>query len=727
MSFRPDPNDELIHPEESSGDFHLAHYWAVVMKYRLLIAGAVGVALIIALIASLLSPRTYRATTVLNVEKDRPSMFEVGNRQIVAASDPEFLPTQTRLMRGREVAERVEKRLRSAAAPGAEDLPSAGEIQAHSEAVPLRGTTLVELSYVGGSPESAAAVANGMAEEYIQWTMESKFQVVGQASQFLTSQIAQLKSEIQTKEQQLQAYGRENDIISSDPQANVTLQKLDSLNRDYAAAVADRVGKEARYRELANSSNQAVAANSPGEAESQLRTELSRLEREYAEKLSTYKAEWPPMQQLRGQIEQIRQQLNTSVADTARKQREIARNDYLTAQRREESLRAVLQGQKSEAMELNVSAAEYNNLKVEVDTKRALLDKLLEQQAQTEVTSRLQGQGASSVQIVERALPPGVRFRPSYTRNAVNALFFGLLFGVGLAFLREYLDRSLRSPEQVEQYLQLPALGVIPAIGAAAHHRYSRYTAGLRRGKSPAAGEEKQNVEFLPHEHPRTTGAEAYRAFRTALLLSRAGGLKSIVITSSLPGEGKTSTALNLAIVLAQLGKKVLVIDADLHKPRLHEAFRISNRAGLVSVLAENAEPSKLIVQSVLPGLYVMPSGPSSPNPSGLLSSDAMARLLDYGAKNFDHVIVDTPPISMVADAILLGHQCDGVVLCVNGGTTPREQVARVRDKLLRANVRILGVLINRLEEDPAGYGKYYHYYSDQGSGSPATAHADSA
>jgi capsular exopolysaccharide synthesis family protein len=458
-----------------------------------------------------------------------------------------------------------------------------------------------------------------------------------------------------------------------------------------------------------------------GDSEVQLRTELSKLEREYAEKQAIYKPDWPAMQQLRAQIERTRQHLDNSVASTARKTREIAHNDYLTALRREQSLRLVLQGQRSEAMSLNSSAVGYTNLKVEVDTKRALLDKLLEQQAQTEVSSRLRGQGVSTVQIVERALPPGVRFRPSYRRNALNALFFGALIGIGLAFLLEYLDRSLRTPEQVEQALNLPALGVIPAIGSPAHHGYGRYAYGLRRKRAAANEDETHSVDLLPHTHPRTSGAEAYRAFRTALLLSRAGGVKSIVITSSLPGEGKTSTAINLAIVLGQLGKKVLLLDADLHKPRLHELLRLSNRAGLVSILAENANPQDVIARTDLPGVVAVTSGPSSPNPSGLLSSEAMSRLMEYATRSFDFVVIDTPPISMVADAILIGHQADGVVLCVHGGSTAREQVARVRDKLLRANVRVLGVLINRLEEDPTGYGKYYHYYSEQGS-EPAKA-----
>jgi capsular exopolysaccharide synthesis family protein len=296
-------------------------------------------------------------------------------------------------------------------------------------------------------------------------------------------------------------------------------------------------------------------------------------------------------------------------------------------------------------------------------------------------------------------------------------LFVGLLGGLGLAFLLEYLDRSIRTIKQVEQYLKLPALGLIPAIGSSGlgGYAYGYYGFGRKRRKrkpKPAKQTPEVRIELIPHVKPRSTVAEAYRAIRTALLLSRAGGVRSIVITSSLPGEGKTSTTANLAVVLGQLKKNVLVVDADLHKPRLHEIMRVSNRVGLVSVLAENLDPAEAITETAIPGVWLLPAGPLSPNPSGLLASEAMTAFLDYASTHFDYVVIDSPPVSAVADAIMMGNQVDGVVLGVEGGRTPREIVARVRDKLVRANVRILGVLINNLAEQSFDYGYYYHYYT---------------
>ena len=728
-------------PGAASGqEIHLAEYWDVVVKRRRLIGLCVALILIVGAVISLLSRPSYKATTTLDIEKDKASPVDVASGPVsYAGFDPEFLPTQTRLMKSREVAERVVERLNLAQSPefnpvtkgffqktdpaiAGKDLiaKTALRIQKIVEVVPIRGTNLVDLSYEASSPKLAAEVANAIAAAYIDWNLESKFQVVGQASQFLTTQIEQLKSEIDRKEQQLQAYGRSKDIVSVDPKANGTLQNLESLNKDYADAVADRVAKEARYHEVQTARPDTIADTLSNGMVSQLRQDQARLEREYAEKLNLFKPEWPAMQQLKAQIDKSHQHLDSVIQETVSKARDVARSDYLTAVRREESLKGVLQGQKSEAMTLNTNAVEYTNLKTEVDTKRNMLDTLLKRNAETQVTSRLRGERLSNIRVVDRALPPSNRFRPSYRQNAILSLFLGAALGIGLAFLLEYLDRSLRTAEQVERVLQLPALGIIPAVGAEGRGYGYGYGYGMRmkRGKKNAdSGKaDKIPIELLPHEQPRSTIAEAYRAFRTSLLLSRAGGIKVIAVTSTLPSEGKTSTALNLAVVLGQLGKRVVLIDADLHKPRLHETLRISNRVGLVSILAENIAPTEALQKTAVPGVFVVTAGPNSPNPSGLLSSDAMKKFLEFVSMNFDYVVIDTPPVSPIADALLLGSMTDGVVLTVKGGKTPREQIIRVRDKLLRANVKILGVLINNLVENAPGYGKYYSYGKEYGT-----------
>ena len=742
--------------EDAPREVHLSEYWKVVVKRRRVVALAVGVGVAAAALLSLLSKPAFRSTVVLVVERDRGSVLDIGSAgPLPEYYNPEFLPTQTRLMKSREIAERAVARLRlvengelnpkrsglgrAVQGPGkpeaeraaeAERIAVAERVRKGVETTAVRGTSLVELAYTAPSAKLAADVANALADAYIDWNSERRFRVVGQASQFLGGQIEQLRAEIEEKERQLQSYGRQKDIVSTDPQLNVTLQKLEALNKDLSEAIGDRVTKEARYYELQNAPAESVADTLSGGVVAQLRNDVLRLEREYSEKLSVYKPEWPAMQQLQAQIAKAKQNYEQVVKETVAKARENARTDYQMARRREESLQDVLRAQKGEAMTLNANAVEYNNLRVEASTKRALMDTLLKRQSETEVMSRLGGARESNIRVVDRALPPPSRYKPSYRKNGMLGLFLGLVGGVGLAFFLEYLDRSIRTPEQVEQILGLPALGVIPAVGAAAGSPYG-YGAGRFYGYGRAKGEKgekadagaadggKVAIDLMPHEHPRSVVAEAYRAFRTSLLLSRAGGVRMIVVTSAHAREGKTTTAANLAVVLGQLGKKVLLVDGDLHKPRLHETMGLSNRIGLVSALAEGVEAARAIQRAVVPGVMVMTAGPAAPNPSVLLASEAMEKLLASARLSADFVVVDTPPVNLVADALVLSHLADGVVLCVQGGVTPRENVLRARDALRRAGANVLGVLVNAVREEGRGYGygKYGGYtYADEKS-----------
>ena len=733
-----------VGPDATPAEVHLSEYWATIVKRRRLILQCIGIALAVALVSAALSKSAYQASAVLNVERDKGSLLDVATIEQSSGYDPEYLPTQMRLMNSREIAERVAQKLNLAADPlfsprkggvvakagsATEDSASAmlsraaAHVQRSISASPIRGTNLVELTCVAPSPELAARIANAVAEAYIEWSLEAKFRIVNQASQFLTAQAEQLKSELDEKEKELLAYGREKDIISVDSKTNVTLQKLETLNRDYAAAVADRVAKEARYYEARNASAETLANAASSGLVSQLQSDVAKLERDYAEKLNLFKPEWPAMQQLKIQIEKERQHLTSVIEDTVTKAREAARTEYTTAMRREESLREVLQGQKSEAMNLNTNAVEYNNLRIEVETKRALLDSILKKQAETEVMSRLKGERVSNIRIVDRALPPGTPSSPSYPRNILLGLLGGGALGVGLAFFLSYLDRSLYTIEQVEHTIGLPALGVIPSSRV-----MSRAEAGaLRRGtRQEPISLDGTAIELLPHRDPRSHLAEAYRAFRTSLLLSRAGGLRSVVVTSCFPGEGKTSTAVNLAAVLAQLGKRVLLVDADLHRPRLHDVFHVSNKVGLVSILAEGVEPSLAILKTGISGVFLVPSGPTTPNPSGLLSSEGMTKFLELANMNFDYVIVDTPPVFPVSDVLVFAQQTDGVVLCVQAGKTPREEVIRARDRIQRSRALALGVLLNNLDLSKAGYpypGDYHFlYYGEKPGEKPPAA-----
>jgi succinoglycan biosynthesis transport protein ExoP len=721
-------------PAGSTG-LPLAEYWAVVVKRRRLIILCVVACMAIAGGLSLAARPAYRAAAMLELNGGGASPLETNAMgQRAAAYDAEFLPTQMRLMQSREVAERVVRRLGLAggSAPADPDavVRAALSLQSSVDAQPIRGTNLVELSCVAPSGKAAAERANAFAQAYIDSTVDARLQLAGETSAFLNTQIERLRDEVAQKERDVLAFRRQNDLVSTDAQTNVTIANLDALNADYAAAVRDRVAKEARWNEVQNGKPDAIADSQGDSSLQQLRLEQARLERDYAEKLSLFKPEWPAMVQLKEQIDRGRLQIQAVVEKVVSRARTAAEADYRAALRREEGLKAELRSQKTAVINLNSNELQYSERRLELQTKQALLDSLLKRKAEADVVTRLGGERASYARVVERALAPSRPFSPNYWKNGILGVVAGMMSGLGLALLLSYLDRSLRTSEQVEQLLQLPALGVVPALGAGGGWPYRRgYGGRSQRGARAVAGSGTvEEIELLPHVHPRSPVAECYRAFRAALLLSRAGGVRSIVVTSALPQEGKTVTAANLAIVLSQLGKRVLLVDADLHRPRLHEIFRISNRSGLVSILAEGVPPESAVARTSIPDLYLLPSGPSAPNPSGLLSSTAMAALVERAQAAYDHVIFDTPPILPVADALVVAPSADGVILCVRAGETPRDQILRVRDRMARGGIRILGVLLNRQTDEGAIYRQISPYgYAPEGDAEDAARTASAA
>jgi succinoglycan biosynthesis transport protein ExoP len=705
--------DDPLEDEPGFGGPPLSDYVDVLRRRRWLIVACILAALLAAGVVTWLSTPMFRATTLLNLDPQGASSFEVaGTPARVAASDPEVFATEAQLMRNRDVAERVVMKRKFAGSPEAATASpdavtsEALRIQRSIGVKPIRGTNLIELSYIADSPKKAAELANAVAEAYIDWKLDLKFRVIGQAAKFLASQIQEAKQTLSEKEQRLLALGRQKDILDVAPQSNPTLQKLTALGQDVSNTMADRISKETRYNELQKADPDSLPESLMTSAILQQRNDLARLEREYTDKLGVFKPEWPAMQSLRAQIEKAHQDLKVATREAVAKAREAARADYEMARRREESVKAALQSQRSEAMSMSRNAVDYNNLRVEVETQRNLVDNLLKREAEMQVLLRLQGERLTNVQIVESALLPRAPFKPSYPKNALLGLLVGLFAGVGLALLLDLLDRSLRSAEQVVQHLRLPVLGIIPPSQAVLDHRYGYGYGYSERSpeaeiSKPSGGKPRETVpiELLPHALPRSTVAEAYRSFRTSLLLSRADGVKSLVVTSALPLEGKTSTATNLAIVLGQLGRRVLLVDGDLHRPHIHEILNVSNRVGLVSVLAAHRDPSDAILPTSLPNVSVLPAGPLAPDPSGLLQSETMKRFLSTIAGAFDHIIFDSPPVLAVADAVLLAHLTDGAILCVRAGLTSRDKVVRARGELLQGRVSILGVVLNGLRD----------------------------
>ncbi|MBW8875445.1 MAG: polysaccharide biosynthesis tyrosine autokinase [Acidobacteria bacterium] len=757
--------DEPAAPPEAGSELHLGEYVAMARRHWKLAAVFCVLGLAGASVHYFITPKQYQATATLQIERrSLTPLSSAQNPWLENYWNMEFYPTQYELLQSRGLAERVVKSLdlmedpafnpgvttarESAHGPTAEDDEAvlgrlANQIRGGLSVAPVRSTQLVQISYVSASPEFAAKAANGFAESFIDLGVQDRFATAGKASSFLTTQIGTLKKEIEDKEAKLQAFSRRSDIVTVDPQANVNLQRFEALNGSLMEAKKIRIEKEARYHEVTTAPRETVADSLSGGMVTEVRREQLNLEREYETKLKTYKPQFPEMVTLKSNIDKGREHLEQLIREQVEKARNDAYAAYQTALRQEQSLETELSTLRSQFLSQNSAAVEITNLRVEIKTRRDLLDELMRKQSETDVAVRLQDTRESNVRVIDKALVPGGPFRPSLRQDLSYGLLLGLLAGIAVAVLIEFTDRTVKSPEEVERRLGLPPLAVIhdvAEIGKA--YGYAGYGYGYAYGDAPvegpartrptrtgpekrldrqkkkdaaaAAAAQPLQIEMVPHERPKTLISEAYRSLRTGLLLSSARELKTVAVTSAVAGEGKTATAANLAIVLAQLGRQVLIVDCDLRKPRLHQVLRVSNRYGLVNQLTAAGEPEAIFPTEV-PNLWITPSGPIPPNPSELLSSDRMRDWLRAVRARFDYVVLDTPPALAVTDATIVGRLVDGVVLTLRSGKVTREEAQICRDRLRQAGIKIFGAVLNRYRSLPA-VGKRYKYYESYGA-----------
>ncbi|HEY0160263.1 MAG TPA: polysaccharide biosynthesis tyrosine autokinase [Thermoanaerobaculia bacterium] len=722
-------------------DIHLSHYWNVVRKRWKVAVAILAVVMTGTFLASWFSKPLYRASIKLQIERES-STVTIEDIFGIAASDQEFLQTQYVLLKSRGLALRVvedhklwnDRDLVPAGVAGKtkQELQPikegiAGQILGGIEVVPVRGTSLVDIHYVGPSPRLAQKIANAWGDSFIQMNVRKKIESVQQANEFLTTQIAAVQQDLDSSRKELQAYARESGILSVGESAtdDVVMQRLEQLNKEVAGAQALVYEKQAAYNALRNTSPDAVASDDPLVV--RLTEDLSRVQREYSEKRSQFLEGHPEMKRLAAQVEKTRLARATAVQQAYNKKLEAARADFTAASARESSTRGAYAQQRNEAQRLNVDTAGYLDLRMNVETKQALLAQLQKQLSETEVTARLRGSASSNIHVIENAAAPGGRHNLSMQKNLQSAFPLGLILGFAAIFFLEYMDRSIKNPEELEKVTEFASLGVIPSAASLASRQhayaqsYARNEPRLRAVEAPTGG-----VELIPHTDSRSPIAEAYRAFRTSLLLASANSPKVIVITSSFAREGKTTTSVNLATVLAQMGKPVLLIDADLRRPRIQKVFAGRMNLGLVNYLAANIPLDDIIQPTEVPHLSVVLSGPIPPNPSELLASDRMKHLIEEVRGKFAYVIFDSPPVLAVTDAIVLATRADGVVLCVHGGQTPRELVQRSAERLRQANIPVLGAILNNLDLHQYGYTYrkgYFDYYesaSDEAGDAPA-------
>ncbi|PYX69552.1 MAG: hypothetical protein DMG78_21660 [Acidobacteria bacterium] len=584
-------------------------------------------------------------------------------------------------------------------------------------------TRIIEVHYRSADPQMAANVVNTLMQTYVENNFKARFESTMQASDWLSKQLVDLQMKVETSQEKLVRYQKEHEILGADEKQNITMAKLDELNKELTAAESERMDKEALYRlvdsgdpdAILSSANALEEAGAGGQSSSALlgglRSKEADLKIQAADLSTQFGPSYPRLNQLNNQLKEIDSQIQGEMKKIVAK----VRGQYNAALQRENMLHTALDKQKQEANKLNESAIEYTLLKRDVDTNRQLYEGLLQKLKEAGVSAGLK---SNNFRIVDSARPPTGPIEPNVPRNLLFAAVLGLASGMGLAFLIEALDNTVRTTEQAQMIAGVASLGMIPLGSKSA-----------REGPNPkrlVIASSKEAVELVTQVRPQSQMAESYRALRTSLLLSNLGAPpKVIIVTSALPQEGKTTTSINTAVVLAQKGVRVLLIDADLRRPSIHKTLGMGPHSGLSNVLTGSTTLEQAISDTtILPNLFVLPAGTPPPNPAELLASSNMRDVLNQLREQFDHIVIDTPPSLSVTDAVVLSPRADAVILVIRSGQTTKQALRRARDILMQVNAKVVGVLLNAVDLSSPDYyyyyeyrGKYASYYREDSSG----------
>jgi succinoglycan biosynthesis transport protein ExoP len=765
----------------------LLDYWRAIRKRLWLVIGIAVLATTLAAIYMARKPNIYMASATIQVdlEQNNPDLVTSDRQRPLMASDPSYFNTQLQLLNSDTLLRRVVKEhsldsnkdfvaaknetstFRSmlkaiglASDPtkrdvsadetaSASSLVSADEIAEAVRLAPyvdvirknigiepvresratVKDTRLIEVSFRSTNPELAAFVVNSIGETFVNSNQEKRTGSNRKTSDFLSTRIAELQSEIAGDEGKLVDLKQSEGILKTDGEQTIVLERLAGLNRQLLEAENNRKLAEAQYLsvkdnpEAARSLAEADSARFITERENNLMAfknetakNLSNLRANRAKLLLEYKETAPEIKDIDTQIASLEDSLNkvvdkndTDVQDlrnrTSKVLLENFRTKYQQTLDQENKIRTAFNAQYNEAQGQNAGAVKLKLLEQNIETNKGFLENLRKNQSSNDVAS----QGTdNNISVAAFAIPPENPVSPSRLTAVAAALFLSTLFGMGLALVLEYLDDTIRSTEEIETYLQLPALAAIPMIDSMPRRKL------LLVGANQDSDADAVTSELLIHSDPRSSLAEAYRQLRTSILLSTAGHApKSLLITSSLPSEGKTTTATNTAISLAQTGAKVLIVDADMRRPRLHSVFNIGNGDGLSTILSSDLSESeilKLIATDEGTKLNLLTSGPIPPNPAELIGSEQMANLLKTLQKHFTHVVVDSPPITSFTDGVLIATMVDGVILVVHSGKSSRQVVRRSRQLLHDVGAKIFGVVLNNV--DLRSQDNYYYYQS---------------
>jgi capsular exopolysaccharide synthesis family protein len=568
------------------------------------------------------------------------------------------------------------------------------------EIAPEKSTRLVEIFYTSPDPAFAATAATTLAEEYTQQNLDLRLETINKNLTWLGDEVTKQEIKVTEAETAMSRYREQQNALSLEDRQNIVVARLNTLNDTVTRARTTRLQKEGAYNQVKAVDPKSDAADSfpviatnPGVMEA--KTRLADLMAEKARLSSRYLPGHPDLIKVEGQIDSARSAL---IAQRARVI-ESARNEYEAAAQEERSYSGQLESQKGAAMDLDRKSGGYLVLQRQAETNRQVYQSLLQQQKELRVVANSR---SNNVQVMDRAEPPGAPFSPNARRDWFTALMAGLLVALALAFGLEYLDDTVKTPDDVTHRLRLPLLGLVPSV----------------RGK---------RVPLLSEPVPHDFG-EAFRSLRTSLVFtSGAEGPRVITVTSSQPLEGKTTTACNLGLVLALGGSRVLLVDADLRRPGLHAVVGVKNEVGLSHLLVGQARVREAVQKTTEPNLFVIAAGRIPPNPSELLASDRMQTLIaNLKSGPFDWVIIDTPPVLAVTDAVIVARSVAGVVFVIGSEMTRRVHAERAIETLTSGKPKSVGAVLNRVDFDRNKYyySRYYgyHYQNYYGTSSQKSA-----
>lgn len=678
----PQPSDEI----------DLIELIGTLFKRKFLILAFALLGAIAGLLIVLQSTPLFRAEAKIEVQKQETQIVEGSSVEPAIIADAEFMETQYALLKSRSLAERVvlllglDTRESFADQELSRDLKvqqATGHLLENLNVGPEGRSRVIKVGYVDADPAIAATITNTLIDNFIETTMERKFNTTAYARNFLQERLAQAKTTLEDTERKLVAYAEEFDILElkeSGQQTNLVNNALLRLSEELGEAQSERIIAEQAYLELVNSP--ATLEILQSEDLRRLRATRSELAAEYQDLLGTFKPDYPDLVKLKSRIDAIDAELGQETQAIIN----AAEASFRSATARETIIRTNLEGLKNELRSLRNRSVDYTILQREVDTAGSQYDALLQRLKEVSMAS---GIGSSQISVVDTAIVPNAPFSPNIPLTLALSVMLGGGLGVGLAFLLTFMDDRIKTPEDIKQKLRVAVIGVIPKVKA--------------NGKDDLILEELKD--------PKSGVSEAYFSARTALeFASDTGVPKSILVTSTQPAEGKTSTSVALASAFARIGKQVLIIDADMRKPSFVADGESS--IGLSGLLSKGRDLQENIIYSESTGLYLLPSGVIPPNPAELLSGQRLKDIIKEAEEHFDVVIVDAPPMLNFTDGPVLGTACRGALVVFKSGNIRTPAGERTIERLRENRVNVIGAVLSHFDAKKAGYDYNYYYYA---------------